>query len=170
METELERDWSGSLLPSVDGCFCLVVRGTENLLNWRQLSPPKRTRGHWPVSWSSNVVLLWISWAGEQRGGRRCSCQGCELSECSPLCHTGQGRVIWRLWRSSFSAWLPWHLVLLCNYAEVEWWHGKNKCSSVYICKTCAARHPSSSWCYDSISLLILYFELCYFPTCLHAS
>lgn len=35
METEIERDrrgqtgWSGSLMPSVDGCFCLVVRGGE---------------------------------------------------------------------------------------------------------------------------------------------
>lgn len=49
---------------------------------------------------------------------------GPKLLACSPLCHTDH-RLIWRQWRSSFSAWLPWHLFLLCNCAEVEWCYGE---------------------------------------------
>lgn len=63
-------------------------------------------------------------------------------------------------WRSSFSAWLTWHLFLPRNYAEVvmAW---QNKCSSVCICKTYEARHPSITWS-TWVSLLIW---ACYFPT-----
>lgn len=49
---------SGSLMPSVDGCFCLVLRGSKNLLNWQQLCPLRHIRGHHPVSWSSDILLL----------------------------------------------------------------------------------------------------------------
>lgn len=64
VETELVRVWrgeAGSLMPGVDGCFCLVVRGGGGLASVSQTgnsSPVRKTRGRRAVSSSSNIVLL----------------------------------------------------------------------------------------------------------------
>lgn len=64
VETELVRVWrgeAGSLMPGVDGCFCLVVRGRGGLASVSQTgnsSPVRKTRGCRAVSSSSNIVLL----------------------------------------------------------------------------------------------------------------
>lgn len=65
VETELVRVWrgeAGSLMPGVDGCFCLVVRGggggLASVSQTGNSSPVRKTRGRRAVSSSSNIVLL----------------------------------------------------------------------------------------------------------------
>lgn len=88
VETELERDcleWE----PYAQ-CWWMFLpcgEGSQSLLNWQHISPVSKTRGHRPVSWSSNIVLLWISWAGRVGGGGGANA-GAESCQCAPLCAT----------------------------------------------------------------------------------
>lgn len=45
-------------------------RGSENLLNWRQLSPVRKTRAHHPVNWSSDGVFA-MNFVGRLEWSRR---------------------------------------------------------------------------------------------------
>lgn len=116
----------------VDGYFRLVQawsltsswRGSTCAL-WGRLADTL------PSSWSSSIVsqLQFMEAA---------------VSLCGSLWHTGQRWLMWWHWRSSFSAWLPWHLPR--NYAAVKWRRGKNKCTSVCIPRSYEASHLSITW------------------------
>ena len=99
--------------PSVDGCFCLWRREVAASLLWGR-------QGYTVLSSEDESQFLGCNWWRWQH-----KCQGWKLSLSCSLCHIDQCRLIWRQWRSSFSAWLPWHLFLPRNYAAVKWWQGK---------------------------------------------
>lgn len=89
-------------MPGVDGCFCLVARGVPPIL-------------------SATVHTQFCRELCREAAVTDARAESCQFA---PSCAIRR-RVMWRLWRALFSAWLPWHLFLLCNYAEVERWRGE---------------------------------------------
>ena len=113
-------------MPGVDGCFCLVVTGGVSVSQTGNSSPVRKTRGRRPVKFKHSFAMNFMARGLEDGVSVLSPPHKNQPTHPNPLHATQAGRgVIWRLRRSSFSAWLPWHLFLLCNYAEVERWHGE---------------------------------------------
>lgn len=99
VETELVRVWrgeAGSLMPGVDGCFCLVVRGgggaSERLSNWQQLSGEKDKRTpRCQLKFKHSFAMNFMAggWEGGGANARAESCQ-CASPPPSSSCHTGR--------------------------------------------------------------------------------